>query len=202
MQFQTPEQRSKQLQTAQRSLHTTQEQHAECLQELRRARERMRSIQSGQIPNDPDEKQKRQKAITAARDELDKAMAKRDELRQKIEDDKLAEQSAAQKACVNLVESARPDYEKSFKRFIVARLTSIADEAVALSEVMAIREGLRVALGVRRDSKISRLPFAFDMGQRAEQFARLRQETVELVDAGVIAKKDLPDRLAKAWKIT
>lgn len=202
MQFETPEQRSKKLQSAQRALHSTVEAHAQCLRDLQRAQRKHHAVHGPGMPNDPDEKRERQQAIAKARADLDKLMAKRDELRSKIEQAKRDEKEANSTASAELVDSATKDYNAAFKRFIVARLESIADEAAGLAEVMAIREGLKVALGVRRDHKLSRLPFAFNMMKRAEEFDRLRDETRSLIDAGTLTVKDVPPKLAKVWNIT
>lgn len=201
MNFQTPEQRSRKLQAAQKHLHSTQEQHASTLKEMQALRRKLHSLHGPEMPNDSAKAEERKRAISEVRNELDSAIARRDELRQQLEQAKNDERAEASRACVELVESARPDYSAACKRFITGRLESIANEAAGLADVMAIRSGLQVALGVRRDHKMARLPLGFDMIQRAEYFDRLRSETKELIDAGVIAGKDIPAGLRKAWNL-
>lgn len=201
MHFQTPEQRSRKLQAAQKELSTLIESHRETLTDIRRARHRLHELTGPSVPNDDEGKRKRQEAITNARHELDRLMAKRNQLRDQIEAAKDAERHEGHQAAVDLVDSQQKDYGQHFKAFVVARLSAIADEAVAVAHCVDIREGLRVALGVRRDHKLARLPHAFDLNNRAEHFESLRQETRELIDAGIITTKDIPTALAKAWNL-
>jgi len=200
MQVSTPEQSSKQLQQAQRELHEAQRQHHESLQTLRKLRSDYARVNHGL--SDPDSQQGREnkQALIELRTKIGKALAIRDQAREKLTAAKDHVIEVERTACREVGDAHRPEYVKRLRAFVVAKLESIAPMAVAAHEALEIREAVRVALGVRREHA-ARMQPALGLLNDHEKFEAMRAEVNELIQAGTIKPSDVPAGLRKIWNL-
>lgn len=201
MRFETPEQSSRKLQQAQKNLAAIQEAHAQALRDLRDHRNRMHQLTAPAMPNDEGEKRKRQGQIAETRKAIDAAIKQRDDARGKLEGAKIDARQAEASACIELVDSAKPDYSKQVSAYWRERLQRIEAEALALMQAFEIREAMQISLGIHRESKAARLTVTPRMIQEYERLQFMRDDVAELIEAGVVESKDVPKQLAKAWNI-
>lgn len=201
LQFSTPEQNSRHLQQAQKHLASVQDQHARSLRDLRELRQRMHGLTGPAMPNDEEEKAKRKAAIAETRAALEKAITKRDQARQELEGAKASARQAEQRACLELVDSAKPDYSKAVAKYWQERLGRIESEGAALWQAFSIREAMELALGIHRSSKVARLTAPARMIREYERLKFIRDDVQELIAAGVISAKDCPASLRKIWNL-
>lgn len=200
MRIETPEQRSKDLQRAQRELHEAQQQHSKSLEQLRRARAAYAATNHGLSDPASEAGRENKKALAALREKINAALAERDAARQAVDAAKQQAASAEREACKAVGDKHRPAYLQKLKAFVIAKLESIEPLAVAAAEAVEVREAARVALGVRREH-YARMQPALGLLQDHERFEQLRAETVESIEAGVISAKDLPGDLKKVWNL-
>lgn len=201
MQIQTPEQNSKSLQRAQLELEKAQENHASTLRELRGLRLRLHETNTGLVDPASEAGKRTRQRIGELRQAIDQAITKRDQARQELEAAKIAAREAETKACNELVESQRASYSATVAAYWREHLKQVEAEAVPLLEALATREALEIALGVRRRSKVARLPITQSMVRRYEDLQRLRDEVREHIGAGILTAKDVPAGLRKQWNL-
>ena len=201
MQLETPEQRSRDLQKAQRNLADVQERHAKSLQTIQHLRQTLHEVNNG-LTDPASEAGRRVRArVAELREQMTRALAERDKAREELEVAKTAAREAESAACTDLVESQRNSYSKSVASYWRERLKRIEAEAVPLLEAFATREALEIALGIRRQAKVGRLPVTAGMVKEHGRLQIIRNQVTELIEAGMVSEKDVPASLRKQWNI-
>lgn len=200
MNITTPEQSSKGLQSAQRSLVEAQEQHAKSLRNLQGLRRQFDATNTGLVDPSSEAGQRTREKLAELRSKIAGAIEQRDQAREALESAKIAAREAEQQACRAVGDQHRPEYITRLRKFVTAKLEAIEPHAVAAAAAVEIREAVSVALGVRREH-YGRLPVALGLIEDYERYERMRQEVQELITAGVIQAKDIPQTLKKAWRI-
>jgi len=200
MQVSTPEQSSKQLQTAQRELHEAQKQHHESLQTLRKLRSDYARVNHGLSDPDSEQGRENKKALIESRKKINAAMAVRDKAREALTTAKDRAAAAEREACRAVGDKHRPEYLKRLRAFVAAKLEAIEAQAIAAHSAIEIREAVRVALGVRREHNARMAP-ALGLLNDHETFEQMRAEVVELIQAGTLKPSDVPAVLRKIWNL-
>jgi len=200
MRVDTPEQSSKQLQQAQRELHEAQRQHSESLQTLRKLRSDYARVNHGLVDPASEAGKENRRALAELRTKIDAAMQQRDKARQALTEAKDKAAEVERDACRAVGDAHRPEFQKRLRAFVTAKLQAIESQAVAAYSAIEIRDATRVALGVRREHHARMAP-ALGLLNDHERFEAMRQEVIELIEAGTLTAKDVPPKLAKVWNL-
>lgn len=196
----TPEQASKTLQRAAKALAEAQDKHAASIASLRRLRSQYAATNTGLV--DPASEQGRRvaKDLQSLRLKIDSAIADRDRARQALTEATEAHRQAEVAAVKQVCTENASTFQKHLRAFVVARLARLSDEVVAAHQAVAHRDAVAAALGVRRAGRMgSKYQVSFGLLDDHEKFERLRDDTRELIERGVIKASDVPADLRRVW---